>query len=230
MADTLKTAEEIVQLALERADAFLPRGYGGPRSSLYRRVGMRQRQLFRVASGLNEEFYGVCATCPLDGGGSADLADIAAPVPLPAMIQRVTVNNPGTGSWPVGHLVSVVTLADAAAAIPPRVTIRSDVIGQVGLDLDGVRSLTISFARLPDMLGPADVNTLVELTPPHDELLVVDLMKLLVQRAGDPAARATAQAEIAADEAMLLADFGAMVSGYAPVVSRFTKPPEGVVK
>lgn len=225
------TVEEIVVQALARANAWLPNDYGGPRSLLYRRVGVRQRQLFTAASALNPDFFGTAADVDLDQFGAADVNDIAGAIPTPAAIQRITIVDPGTSDYVEGDEVNVVSLTDAKGALAPRMTLRSGILEAIGADLEGVVSLRVAYARQPALYGPTDKNTAVDLQSPHDELLVTDTARfVLVLAAPAPAGRAAALAELDAEEAMLLDDFQATVRGFAPTISRFTRPSPGATE
>lgn len=220
------TVEEIIQSAIERASHFTPH-YPSGKASMIRRISTRQRELFARAARLNPERFGACATAVLDARFAADLQDIQDPIPAPELIQRITITDPGTSAYAVGDEVNIVTIADASAEMPPRATIRDLVLRPVGTDLDGVVEIAVWYSRVPAAIPSTGLAGLAELPSPHDELLVVDLARWLVQRATEtsPEVRAAAVAAFAAEEAEGLVAFDAQVTDYGPWRSRFAEPP-----
>lgn len=208
------TVEEIAIAALARALEFsnvIP----STRSVMYRRIGIRQQQLFARAAQINPEYFGICATGGLTDG-AADLNDMTPPVESPETITRIEVDNGGTSPYAPGQEIRIVSSADVMAELPPRVTVRNRIIRQVGTDLVGVLAIRILYAKLPLAIGPTDGAVVIALPEPHAELLVVDLTKELVFKtlSMGAASRTAALEVLAAEETVLLDAFDRHVAQF----------------
>lgn len=196
------TVEDVVIAGLARVQEYA-RSYPAVRSVLYRRVSLRQQELAAMAAKVNRDYYGVAATAIVTAGAS-DINDIATPVPVPELIHKIEVAAVSAGSpYNVGDEVSIVRLADEAAEEPPRVTIRSGVIRQAKADLATVTQLKVYYSKIPDALLPTETGTsVVAIAPPYDELLVLDIAELVVERAlhGDAADQAKTVLKTAIEE------------------------------
>lgn len=178
------TFEEIVVQGLARVQEYA-RSYPPVRSVLWRRVGIRQVQLAAMAAKVNRDYFGVAANAVVTAGAS-DINDIITPVPLPETIHKIEVGAVGAGSpYAVGDEVSIVRLGDEVAEEAPRATIRSGVIRQYKAELATVTSLKVYYSRLPDVpAAGADGAALNAVVPePHTELLVIDIAKVVIERA-----------------------------------------------
>jgi len=182
---------------------------------MYRRLSVRQQQLFARAAAINPEYYGVCAVAPLSNG-AVDLKDLGDPVYRADSLSRIEIADKGTSGYANGDEVHVVALTDPDAALPPRVTVRNGVVAQVGTDLNGVVSLRVFYSRLPLSIGPNDGSKELELLDPFQELLVVDLARYLVEHTLglDATLRGQALPLLEAEEKDLLALFDAHVKAY----------------
>jgi hypothetical protein len=222
------TCEEIAVLALARASEFTD-AYPKARSLMYRRIGVRQQQLFALASELNQDFYGSAASATLDAQKRADLQDIAAPVPTPEQIQRVEVYaTDGNAAAPaVGTEIAIVPLGDLNAEDPPRATLRDLLLTQVGTDLAHVTDILVHYARVPQSYAPTDGDTAVEMPAPYDELLVIDLTLWLVRAARglNEQIRAEAVTLLTAEESGLVDGWQTHVEHAIVTSSRFARPP-----
>lgn len=180
--------EEIVVQGLARVQEFT-RSYPAVRSVLYRRVSIRQQELAAMAAKVNRDYFGAAASVVLIAG-AADLNDIIAPVPVPEMIHKIQVDTIGAGALvAVGDEVSIVRLGDEIAEESPRVTLRAGVLRQYKADLLNVTGLKVFYSKIPDSLLSTELGTTVVAIPaPYDELLVLDIAELIVERAlhGDP--------------------------------------------
>jgi hypothetical protein len=180
--------EEIVVQGLARVQEFA-RSYPAARSVLYRRISTRQQELAAMAAKVNRDYFGAAATVVLVAG-AADLNDIIAPVPTPEMIHKIQVDTIGAGAVvAVGDEVSLVRLGDEAAEESPRVTLRSGVLRQYKADLLNVTGLKVFYSKIPDTLLSTETGvSLVAIPAPYDELLVLDIAELVIERAmhGDP--------------------------------------------
>lgn len=223
------TCEEITIQALARASE-VSNTVPATRTLAYRRIGLRQQQLFAAAAKVNSDYYGACAETNLVAG-AADLADIASPVPTPELVSKVCVENPGTSAYVNGDEVNIVQTVDITAALAPRMTLRDLVLQQVGTELAGVTSIMIYYSRLPKAYGPTDAATLTEISSPWDELLVVDLTIYLLRKAPiDAAVRKLAIDSLKVEEAELLSGYLTHVREYGPVQDRFGRSPAAVTR
>ena len=192
------SCEDVVRLALARVQEYA-RSHPAVRSVLYRRISTRQQELAILAARANPEYYGASADAVLVGG-AADLNDIVSPVPTPEMIDHVLVSAIGAGATAaVGDEISIVRLGDESAEEPPRMTLRNGVLRAVGADLAGVTTITVYYAKIPDTLAVSESGASpVVIPPPYDQLLVLDIAELVVERtergdANDPARAAVAE-------------------------------------
>lgn len=212
-------AEDIAILGLGRAAEFsqkVPRA----RSVMYRRIGIRQQQLFTRASKVNPAWAGVMSTAPVSLWASVrsiDLADLVDPTEAADLITRIEIANKGTSAYVAGQEVNIVSLADPGCADAPRVLLRNRMILAYNNELDNVTSLNVFYSRIPLAIGPTDAACDIELPDPHSELLVVDLTRHLLQITLVLAAteRAAAIALLDAEEKELLALFDEHVARYS---------------
>lgn len=218
------TADELVDQAFARVGE-IGGSYPSARGPMYRRIGYKQRALYQLAAKINSERFGTCAEADLTNG-MADLNDIAAPVPTPARIDRVEVDDPGGSAYAPGTEITIVGVADAEAELAPRAYIRNGVIIGYGDDLDAVTSIKVFFPRLPDLFTLSDKSKAVELEAPWDTILELDLAIWLVEKATklSQEVRAAALASFSAEISALEKDFATAVAEYSPVVSRFANP------
>lgn len=220
------TAEDIAILALGRAAEFsqkVPRA----RSVMYRRIGVRQQQLFTRAAKINPEWAGVRATAALGtwtGVRALDLADIITPSEAADLITRIEIADKGGSAYVNGQEVMPVSLADPGCADAPRVLIRNRMILAYNSELDNVTSLNVYYSRIPLAIAPTDGDCDIEMPEPHVELLVVDLTRHLLQMTIALAAteRAAAMAALDNEEKELLGLFDEHVARYSDATrSRF---------
>jgi len=224
------TYEDVVIATLARTlewDAEFP----STRLPMFRRIGIRQQQLFCLASKSNPDYYGRCATGDIDANGCLDLRDLAtavAPVDQAAGVQYIEINDPGTGVHPTGTEVHIISIGDQAADIAPRATLRDFIIRGIDLDLEGVISLDVYYPRVPDMpLVGEDGTTVLELLEQHQELLVIDLTKDLIRKTIDlsPEVKAAVKGILDQEEADALANYLEDIRGFAiDQAHRFSEP------
>lgn len=218
------TPEDIVLQALARAMEFSDR-VPTTRAVLYRRIGVRQQHLVSLANREAPDYFGVAVDAPLTNG-TLSLATITNNLAEIEAVHRLEIAEAGTSSYSVGDEVHIVSSQDVEVEFPPRVTLRTFVIRQVGNDLAGVNSLRVYYARRPALLGPADGKTPLVLPEAFQELLVVDLARELAKKALriDPDIRQAHIALLDAEEEELLAAYLAHVRGFAATESRFDAP------
>lgn len=225
------TAEEAVVQALARAMQFTDKAPSA-RSVLYRRLGVRQQQLYARAAALDADYAGICATGTLSSG-ALDLADLSPTVSAAESITKVTIEDKGTSSYAVGDDVNIVPSTDPDAGLAPRATIRDRVIRGVGTDLDGAVSLKVHYPKLPPALTATSKATALVMPEPHVELLVVDLALSMcrhVASTSEGAAQVAGGIELLSkEEEGLLAAWDEHVKNYAGgLTSRFGVPPREI--
>lgn len=218
------TVEEMAKLVMARTSEITSH-YPSTRALIYRRLGLRQREIMAQGAKLNPDYYGTCAESALDGQSATDLNDIIEPVPTPELIEMVTIEDAGTSGYVLGTEVNIVTRHDVDAELPPRMTLRDLVLQGVNDDLVGVVSVMIFYSRLPAPFGPSDKDSVIELQSPWDELLVIDGAIQLLQKATrlDAAIRTAAIADLRTEEAPLVKGYMDHVQAYAPQSTRFIR-------
>ena len=221
------TYDEIIDNAKSRSLDF---GATFPTTKrvLYRRIEIRQQELFSAAARVNPDYFGVSATGILDANGAADIKDQeAAPNVDPAAnVTRVEVEDAGTHPTLVsGDEISIVSISDVKAALAPRMTLRNFVLRQVGTDLAGVVSICAFYGFRPEnKTTPLDGSETAELPDVFQELLVYDVVKFLLKQTldMDVATKTGALALLEAEESEMSASFVAEVGDFAGAqVSRF---------
>lgn len=221
------TYDEIIENAKSRSLDF---GATFPTTKrvLYRRIEIRQQELFSAAARVNPDYFGVSATGTLDAEGNVDIKDqqASADVDPAANITRVEVEDAGTHPVLVsGDEVHIVSLNDVRAALPPRMTLRNFVLRQVGTDLAGVVSVCAFYGYRPEnKTTPLDGSETAELPDVFQELLVYDIVKFLLKQTldMDVATKTGALALLDTEESEMSASFVAEVTDYAGAqVSRF---------
>lgn len=219
------TAEEAAVLAMARTSEITDQ-YPATRALMYRRLGLRQRELMGMAARSNPDYYGVCAISPLDAQTATDLNDIIEPVPTPELVQAVRIEDPGSSAYASGTEIAIVPWDQRDADLPPRATLRDLVLQGVDDDLTGVVSVEIFYSRLAPEFGPYDKDSVLELQHPHNELLVIDLNRMLLRKATRLSApiRTDAIAACDAEEAPLLKAYLDHVVSYVPQTTRFVRP------
>jgi len=219
--------EDLTIQALARCAEF-GNDYPQTRSVLYRRLGVRQQQLFAAAARTNPEYFGATAIGTLDSGGKISLASLGDPtatVPVEAMerIMRIEVAASSGTAPAAGTEINVVAVTDAeSAALPPRVTIRGGTIAPVGSDLTGVTEILVYYARRPFRTNYDDKNTVIELPEPFQDLLVVDLARFTLRKMASltKEVRQVALAALDAEEQEAMVNFLATVGAFTSAVER----------
>lgn len=179
----MATLEQLAIVALARAldfDAEVP----STRQVHWRRLQLRQQQLFSIASRLNPDYYGVSASGVLDANAALNLDDLAttALVDQAVGIQRIEIDDAGTSGLTTGDDVNIVSVDDIDADLSPRVTLRDFIIRGVGSDLTNVTSLCVFYSRIPDLIQEALGTETVQLPEQYQELLVVDLLRDMISK------------------------------------------------
>jgi hypothetical protein len=220
------TAEQIVENAIAEVRSLGVLYHAGSRIPMYRRITVRQQELFSLAGSWNEDYVGWSATGQMSGGVT-DLRDLRRDdhptVPGIERITRIEISDPGTSSWAIGTEVNVVPRRDAIdSAEPPRATLRSAILEGVGTDLNGVLEVECFYVRIPRPLE--DANDEPEIVGGHADLLVVDLARWMILSSGDEdlaKIAAPAVEQLNTHEQELISAFESHVKGFAPTQSRF---------
>lgn len=215
---------EVVTQALARAVDFDLR-VPAARSIMWRRISLRQQELYSRAAKINPDWAGVSAIGPLvswAGGLAMDVSDLIDPSEGADLISRVEIADKGTSAYVNGQEVNIVQLSDTSIADAPRVTIRSRIVQAVGADLLNVVSLAVYYSRIPLPIDSADC--LVDIPDPHSELLVIDLTKYLAKKtiSLDTPTRTAIIASLKEEEDEALANFDGYVARFSDAtISRF---------
>lgn len=221
------TYDDIIVNAKSRVTDF---GTTFPTSSrpLYRRIEIRQQQLFSEASRVNPDYFGVSAFGTLDSTGAADLKDLEASIDTDpaAAIVRVEVEDPGTHPELVaGDVINIVSVHDIDAELAPRMTLRNFILRQVGTELAGVVSVCAFYGYRPEnKTTPLDGTETAELPDVYQELLVLDLAKWMLKQTldMDVETKASALAVFSEEESEMSGAMMSEVADYAGAqVSRF---------
>lgn len=211
------TADEIRRAALGVVSDYTD-NYPTTKATAFKRISVRQRELWLMASKWEPEYTGASATGVLDGNGDVDLLLMENHDTFRAEnIGIVEINDKGTSDYSTGDRITVIRAGEAHAHLAPRMTLRDRMLRQVGTDLDGVTSITVHYSRLPDTIG-SDGSGTIELVEPFDYLLVWDLAADLIRRTidMDGERKAAALSVVSKAEAALLQSFQAHVQSYAP--------------
>lgn len=217
--------EDIRQAALGRVGEFSdswPSGVQVP----YRRIGVRQQQLFADAANENPEYSGVCAIGTVDNG-AVDLTSMSPPVAAPERITKIVIASlAGPSDFAVGDEVTIIPIADPDG-VPPRAYLRNKTLYGYKNDLSTVATVEMFYPYRPEATDAAEDGTReIEIVDPHSELLVVDLAQDYIRKSlalGDT--KADILAIFATEESSLFARYIAHVREYAPIQTRFRQPP-----
>jgi hypothetical protein len=203
------------------------RNSGGivPDRLLLREMGVFQSELFQRAAVWNPEYYGICVTATLTAG-ALDLNGLVPALQQAASIQRIEVftvtANPAAPA--IGARISVVPLEDPTSGLAPRVTLRDNVLRQVGSELALVTGVELYYSRLPNPVLPTSGAVEAELREPWQQLLVLhcaNYLSLLLQAEGIAVPEGLVKRNME-DEARLLSEYEAHVRGYvSDVEDRF---------
>ncbi len=222
------TWDEIIEQGRARALDF-GADWPSATSVLYRRIQVRQQEIFSTANRINPDYFGQNTVGALDANGDVNMAslDVEGSVVDPtAAVTRVEIQNPGSHPTLVrGDEVAIIPHNDPDAGIAPRMTLRSFILHAYCGDMDGVSSVCIYYGFRPALKPmPMDGSETSDLPSVYDELLVLDVTKFLVKLTMElaterkVAALGVVQEEIDA----MLTTFIAEVADYAGAqVSRF---------
>lgn len=222
----MATVEDIAIQAIARCAEYSD-SFPTARSVLYRRIGVRQQQLFAAAARANPEYFGATADGTLDSTGLISLSTLGDPKatdPAPNMelISKILVSASQEGAPDPGTEIHVVPITDPAAALPPRLTIRGGVFEPVGDDLNGVTAIRVYYSHRPFRTDYSDGNTLIELPEPFHDLLVADAARFLLRKMAtlSQEVRQVALAALQAEEQEALANFLQHVASFTMAVER----------
>lgn len=222
------TYDEIVDAALARAMDF-GNSFPTTRPVLYRRIEIRQSEIFTLAARVNPDYFGVNVIGVLDADGLVDLAELDADTAVAdptSAITRIEIRDAGTHpTLQCGKEVTLVTPNDREAGLAPRMTLRNFTLRPIPGDMDGVVSVCVFYAYRPrPKATPLDGTEESELPSFYQELSVIDLTKWLLKQSISMAVetKAAALAALSDEEKEMLTTFMAEVADYAGAqVSRF---------
>lgn len=204
----------------------------GTTSVLYRRIQIREQDLFSQASRVNPDYFGVNTVGVLDVNTDVNLKtleDEASPIFPTSSITRVEIEDPGTHpDYQACDKVSIISPSGADAALAPRMILRNFVLhgykGPTG-DMQGVTSVCIYYGYRPaNRALPMDGTELAELPPVYQELLVLDVTEYLLKMTQElaPERKSAALAQVQTEIASWSGTFMAEVTDYAGAqVSQF---------
>lgn len=213
------TYDEIVAQAKARCTVF-GNDFPTTGSVLYRRIEIRQQELFSTVSRVNPDYFGVNVIGTLDENRDLNLALLETGDLSPACkITRVEIKDPGTNTeLACGDKVTIIPHTDPDAGLPPRMWLRNFTLHGYKSDLDGVTSVCIYYGRRPVQKATAlDGTEVAELPDVYQELLVLDLAKWMMKQTldMDPDAKVAALEVLSAEEAAMLDTMLAEVTDYA---------------
>ncbi len=165
------TADDVIDAALARC-TDLGAAIPSTRSVYYRRIGIRQGQIFSFIATAHPDYLGRTAIVALTNG-SYNLAGLS---PKAERIVEIRVSNPGSSGLLARERVNMVLIDDVDAQLPPRVVVRDQIISGVESDLSGVVSLTLHYSRQPTVTTILP-ETEMELPNQFQDLLVLDIAK-----------------------------------------------------
>jgi hypothetical protein len=222
------TFDEIVDNALSRAMDF-GTDFPSTRRTMYRRIEVREQDLFTQAGRVNPDYFGVNTLGTLSPAGDVDFATLDAEgstVDPATAITRVEIEDPGTHpTLQCDDEVTIVSSHDPDAGLAPRMWLRNFVLHAYGDDLDGVVSVCVYYSYRPaPRTTPMDGTETAELPSVYQELLVLDLTQWLLKQSlsMDPDRKQAALGVLSQEEADMLARFMGEVADFAGgQVSRF---------
>lgn len=216
--------EDVRQAALARLGEFTDKFPNGTQVP-YRRIGVRQQELYAMAAHENPEYAGTCAEGDVTNG-AVSFATMSPPVLTPERITRIEVSEVTGAAYQLGTEITVVPIADQDG-IAPRATLRNGLLKGVAGELDDVTKVNVFYPYRPEPTAATETGTReVEIPDPYSELLVIDLAREYVRKALHlGATRAEIIGAIEDEEKPLLGAWAAHVREYAPIVARFARPP-----
>lgn len=169
--------DAVVDAALARC-TDLGANVPSARSVSYRRIGVRQAQLFSRIATIHPDYLGSQATVTLVTQ-SYDLRNLS---PKAERVTYIEIADKGSSGYNNLDEVNICLADDRVSFIPPRATLRDQILRGVESDLVGVLKLTIFYARKPAIIADFNGGTELELPEQFQDLLVVDLAKQLIRK------------------------------------------------
>jgi hypothetical protein len=215
------TADEVIDAALSRC-TDLGANVPAARSVSYRRIGVRQAQIFSRIATIHPDYLGSQATVVLTLG----VYDLRGLSPKAERITYVEVADTGSSGLNVLDEVNICLADDRDAFLAPRATLRDQFLRGVEGDLSGVAKVTIYYARKPLIIMATIGTTELELPEQFQDLLVVDLAKQLIRKILDvePARRDGWLQILDQEESDLLATLDDHVRNFVAAEQRRFRP------
>ncbi len=156
------------------------------KSVLWRRISIRQQELFALAGQVNPEYFHAKAVGTLDGTAIDLMLMEADGVKVPVLVTAALIETMAVVvplPYAVGDKINIIAEQDDPDAyLAPRARIRGHVLEAVGEDLDDVTHIRLLYAyRSATAAVDEDGTSTLELDAPFDELLVVDLARHLAR-------------------------------------------------
>lgn len=217
---------EAIELAKARC-AELGANVPGTTSLMVSRISQMQQRIFALGAQWNPDYWGTCVVGTLDGY-KVDLLALIDPLEIVETITRIEVADAGTSpNLSSGDEISVVTLSDMEAEIPPRCLVRRKIVQGVSTDLAGVASIRIHYSPSPVPLDPTDLDHRLEIPHPHDGIVPLDLALYLLDKLPSPTeAVAQGRTAIAAEYASAMLSLEAHVRSFVMTTrTRFASEP-----
>lgn len=171
------TADEVLESAMSICTdlgATVP----SAKSVWYRRLGIRQGQIFTLITNIDPDYFGVSSVVTLVAQAYA----LSGLTPKCDRVNDVRVLDPGSSGLRLKERVNLVQLEDADAHIPPRAVIRDQVLVGLDSDLSGVASVTIHYARRPAASASIVGASVIELPDQFTDLLTLDLARQMLRK------------------------------------------------
>ena len=221
------TVREAIDTAKARV-AEIGANVPGTTSLMIQRISLCQQRLFALGAQWNPDYFGTCVVGVLDGY-KVDLLKLIDPLEIVETITRIEVADAGTSpTLNAGDEISVVTLSDYDAEIPPRCIVRRKIVQGVSSDLQGVTSIRIHYSPSPVPIPVVgSLNYKLEVPRPHDALIPLDLTLYLLDKLPAQTEAVKAGREmVVAEQALAMAAFEEHVSSFVMTTrARFGSEP-----
>jgi len=217
------TFEEVRHAALSRLMDYDGK-WPTSRSALYRRIGVRQQQLFAIVAREAPQ-YNSQSAYGLVVDGRIEFASMTPMAPKAETIQLVVIAEPGESGYAPGQHITFVTIDDPRG-LAPRAFVNRGGLEGVGSDLAKVDAVKAFYSYMPEPTSFTEGGSReVEIPDPYSELLVVDLAKDMTKKTVEvnPELKAAVVGMFNEEEAALLSDWIVHVRNFVPMEKRFRK-------
>lgn len=216
-------ADEVIDAAMSRC-TDLGANVPAARSVYYRRIAIRQAEIFSMVAATHPEYFGTSQTVALSSGTYA----LAGLNPKAERVTDVVVANPGTSGLQTDDQVNLIIQEDWKAQLAPRAVIRDQILRGIKNDLTGVATVTIYYSRRPTATAATMTKTTeMELPEQFQDLLVIDVAKQMIRKLLDvePSRRDGWLDLLGGEEKALLATLSQHVSNFVHAEQNRFRPP-----